>query len=298
MWKQYITEAILKAAIRTPSQFTLPPTTLRIALEQMCRVFPVNKEVQIRPIRLAGLNAEEIKPQSSSTQLIFHIHGGAFFLGGLNTHRALMTDIAARTQMQVIHVDYPLAPEHGFPDALDALYDVYQLLLDQDIQAKDIILSGDSCGANLALALCLRLKENQEDLPSGLILLSPFLDLTLTSESLRFNRKHDALLSIEALEAGIDYYLGNRVATDNPQISPLFDDLTGLPPTLVQVGSKEILLDDAKRFRDKAKTAGVKVEFKLYTGMWHNFHMFNAWFDQAKQALTDLSEFAHQLDQD
>ncbi len=209
-----------------------------------------------------------------------------------------MTDIAARTQMQVIHVDYPLAPESGFPDALDALYDIYQLLLDQGIQAKDIILSGDSCGANLALALCLRLKENQDEQPSGLILMSPFLDLTLSSESLRFNRKHDALLSIEALEAGIDYYLGNRIATDNPQVSPLFDDLSGLPPTLVQVGSKEILLDDAKRFRDQAKQAGVDVEFKLYTGMWHNFQMFSAWFDQAKHALADISEFAHQLDKD
>ncbi|HCK31130.1 MAG TPA: esterase, partial [Acinetobacter ursingii] len=165
-------------------------------------------------------------------------------------------------------------------------------------QAKDIILSGDSCGANLALALCLRLKENQDEQPSGLILMSPFLDLTLSSESLRFNRKHDALLSIEALEAGIDYYLGNRIATDNPQVSPLFDDLSGLPPTLVQVGSKEILLDDAKRFRDQAKQAGVDVEFKLYTGMWHNFQMFSAWFDQAKHALADISEFAHQLDKD
>ena len=296
--KKNNTEAFLKTVIRTPSQFSLPPSTTRTALDQLCRIFPVNKEVHIRPIRLAGIKAEEIKPQSSSTQLIFHIHGGAFFLGSLNTHRAFMTDIAARTQMQVIHVDYPLAPESGFPDALDALYDIYQLLLDQGIQAKDIILSGDSCGANLALALCLRLKENQDEQPSGLILMSPFLDLTLSSESLRFNRKHDALLSIEALEAGIDYYLGNRIATDNPQVSPLFDDLSGLPPTLVQVGSKEILLDDAKRFRDQAKQAGVDVEFKLYTGMWHNFQMFSAWFDQAKHALTDISEFAHQLDKD
>lgn len=99
-----------------------------------------------------------------------------------------MTDLAARTQMQIIHVDYPLAPEHPYPEATEALYDVYQSLLVQGIQPKDIILSGDSCGANLALALCLRLKEQPELMPSGLILLSPFLDLTLTSESLRFNQ--------------------------------------------------------------------------------------------------------------
>lgn len=298
MWKQYLTEAVLKTTIRAPSRFSLPPATLRVALDQMCRIFQLNKEAAIRPIRLAGIRAEEIKPQSSSTQLIFHIHGGAFFLGSLNTHRAFMTELAARTQMQVLHVDYPLAPDAGFPDALDALYDVYQTLLDQGVLPKDIILSGDSCGANLALALALRLKADPQQLPSGLILMSPFLDLTLSSESLRLNKKHDALLSIEALEAGIDYYLGDSIPKDDPRVSPLFDDLRGLPPTMVQVGSKEILLDDAKRFRDKAKEADVEVEFKLYTGMWHNFQMFNAWFNEASQAIADLAVFAHQLDRD
>ncbi|AZM39626.1 alpha/beta hydrolase [Acinetobacter baumannii] len=298
VWKYYFTESLLKAAIRTPSQFNLAPNTLRPLLDQLCRLFPQNPTVQIRPLRLAGVRGEEIKAQVSATQLIFHIHGGAFFLGSLNTHRALMTDIAARTQMQVVHVDYPLAPEHAFPEAIDAIFDVYQALLVQGIQPKDIIISGDSCGANLALALCLRLKAQPDLMPSGLILMSPYLDLTLTSESLRFNQKHDALLSIEALQAGINHYLKDGVQADDPRVSPLFDDLKGLPPTLVQVGSKEILLDDSKRFREKAEKAGVKVHFKLYTGMWHNFQMFNAWFPEAKQALADIADFAHSLDRD
>ena len=298
MWKQIITEQFLKTTIRKPSQFNLPPNSIRFALEQMCRLFPMQKSVQVRQLRLAGLHAEELKPLNAATQLIFHIHGGAFFLGSLSTHRALMTDIAARTQMQVVHMDYPLAPEHPYPEAIDAIFDVYQALLVQDIQPKDIIISGDSCGANLALALCLRLKAQPDLMPSGLILMSPYLDLTLTSESLRFNQKHDALLSIEALQAGINHYLKDGVQADDPRVSPLFDDLKGLPPTLVQVGSKEILLDDSKRFREKAEKAGVKVHFKLYTGMWHNFQMFNAWFPEAKQALADIADFAHSLDRD
>jgi len=155
VWKYYFTESLLKATIRTPSQFNLAPNALRPLLDQLCRLFPQNPTVQIRPLRLAGVRGEEIKAKASATQLIFHIHGGAFFLGSLNTHRALMTDIAARTQMQVVHVDYPLAPEHAFPEAIDAIFDVYQALLVQGIKPKDIIISGDSCGANLALALCL-----------------------------------------------------------------------------------------------------------------------------------------------
>ncbi|OTG74590.1 esterase [Acinetobacter sp. ANC 4169] len=297
VWKQLITESFLKTTIRTPSQFNLPPSAARFAIEQMCRLFPQNKDVSIRPLRLAGLHAEEIKPVNEATQLILYVHGGAFYLGSLNTHRAFLSDMVARTQMQVIHVDYPLAPEQPFPEALDALFDVYNILLDQGIQAKDIILSGDSCGANLALALALKIRDEQLPQVSGLMLLSPFLDLTLTSESLRFNQKHDALLSIETLETGIDYYVPKAMDKSHPAISPLFADLTGLPPTLVQVGSKEILLDDAQRFKEKAEQANVQVTFKLYTGMWHNFQMFHAWFDEAKQAMADLAEFAHALDQ-
>jgi len=296
--KQLTTETILKTSIRKPSQFNLPPTALRKALEQFCKLFPVDKNVEIRSLKLAGLNAEEIKPQQEATQLIFHIHGGAFYLGSMKTHRAFMSQIAARTQMQVLHVDYPLAPEAPYPAALDAVFNVYMQLLDQGVQAKDIILSGDSCGANLALVLALKIQKLELPQPSGLILLSPFVDLTLTSESLRYNQVHDALLSIETLESGIQYYVPSSIEHGNPEVSPYFADLTGLPPMHIQVGSKEILLDDAQRLRDKALAAGVEVEFKLYTGMWHNFQMFSAWFDEARQSLADLANFAHRLDRD
>lgn len=298
MFKQYITEFMLKTSLRFPSRLNLPPTTLRVAFEQLSTVLPKAKNVQIRKLRISGIRAEEIKPKPETTQMIFHIHGGAFFLGSLKTHRAFMSQIAVRTQMQVLHIDYPLAPENQYPDIGDAIYDVYKSFLDQGILPKDIIISGDSCGANLALALALRLKnEDPNTLPSGLVLMSPFLDLTLTSPSLRYNQKHDALLSINVLETGIKHYVPKGTDASIPELSPIFGELKGLPPTLVQVGSKEILLDDAVRFEEKAKAAGVDVTFKLYTGMWHNFQMFSAWFDEAKQALSDLSNFAHRLDQ-
>ncbi|AWL27655.1 alpha/beta hydrolase [Acinetobacter defluvii] len=298
LMKQFVTEAVLKTSFKMPSRLNLPPTALRFAIEQLTRVFPQPKHVEFRTLRIAGIHAEEIKPQHQTTQMILHIHGGAFFVGSLKTHRAFLSEIAVRTQMQVLHVDYPLAPEHPYPEASDAIYDIYQMLIDQGVQPKDIIVSGDSCGANLALALALKLKkEDPKRMPSGLILMSPFLDLTLTSESLRYNQKHDALLSVEALEAGINYYVPKGINAAMPEISPIFDDLEGLPPTLVQVGSKEILMDDAIRFEKKAKKADVEVSYKLYTGMWHNFQMFSPWFDEAKKALADIAEFAHKLDQ-
>ena len=295
--KQYFTESILKTSFKFPSRFNLPPTVARFALERLSRVFPQPKGVKLRQLRIAGVRTEEIKPQAHTSQMIFHIHGGAFFVGSIKTHRAFLSEIALRSQMQVLHLDYPLAPENKFPEAGDAIYDVYQTLLAQGIQPKDIIVSGDSCGANLALALALRLKEEDKtQLPSGLILMSPFLDLTLTGESLRYNQKHDALLCTEALEAGIEFYVPKHLDPSIATISPLFGDFEGLPPTLVQIGSKEILLSDAQRFEIKAKEAKVDVEYKLYTGMWHNFQMFSPWFDEAKKSLADIADFAHKLD--
>lgn len=297
--KQYFTESILKTSFKFPSRFNLPPTVARFALERLSRVFPQPKGVKLRQLRIAGVRAEEIKPQAHTSQMIFHIHGGAFFVGSIKTHRAFLSEIALRSQMQVLHLDYPLAPENKFPEAGDAIYDVYQTLLAQGVQPKDIIVSGDSCGANLALALALRLKEEDKtQLPSGLILMSPFLDLTLTGESLRYNQKHDALLCTEALEAGIEFYVPKHLDPSIATISPLFGDFEGLPPTLVQIGSKEILLSDAQRFEIKAKEAKVDVEYKLYTGMWHNFQMFSPWFDEAKKSLADIADFAHKLDRD
>lgn len=296
--KYYAAETLLKTSFKNPSRFNFTPKTLRFGLTQLSKVFPKPKGVQIRKLNIAGLAAEEIRASTNNTQLIFHIHGGAFFSGSLDTHRHFMAEIAKATQMQVIHIDYPLAPEHPYPAALNAISNAYQNLLEQGIQAKDIILSGDSCGANLALALAIELKQNHpKQQASGLMLLSPFLDLTLTSESLRYNQKHDALLSIEALEKGIEYYLPAQQDRAEPTVSPIFAEFEGLNPVLVQVGSKEILLDDAKRFTDKAKQANVDVHYKIYTGMWHNFQMFSPWFDEAKKAIEDIAEFAQHLDQ-
>ena len=296
--KQLATEKLLKTTIRAPSNLNLPPNTLRFALEQMSRVFPKSDQVSIRELRLEGLKVEEIKAQDEATQLIFYIHGGAFFVGSLATHRAYLTQMAARTQMQILHVQHPLAPEYQFPDALEALLRVYKSLLKQGVQAKDIILAGDCSGANLALALALKIREEKLDQVSALMLSSPFLDLSLTSDSIRYNTKLDAMLSPKALETGIEYYVPRGYERGDAKISPLFAELTGLPPLFIQVGSKALLLDDAKRLHERAEAAGVKTSLKIYTGMWHNFPLFYAWFDEAQQALADLSKFAHSVDLD
>lgn len=298
LFKQLLTERVLKTTIRAPSQLNLPPNSVRFALKQMSRVFPQHPDINIRKMTISGIKVEEIKAQEQATQLILYIHGGVFFAGSLATHRAYLTQMAARSQMQILHLQHPVAPEYQFPDALEAVFRVYKNLLAQDIQAKDIILAGDCSGANLALALALKIREEQLPQVSGLMLASPFLDLSLSSDSIRYNAIHDAMLSLNALETGVDYYIPRGYDKTEPYISPLFADLAKLPPLFIQVGSKSMLLDDAKRLHHRAQGAGVKSSLKVYTGMWHNFQMFHAWFQESKQALADLTEFAHRVDVD
>lgn len=295
--KRYILEKILKTTVKLTSQQGLSAKTLRSLMDASTAIFPVDKSLQFKSLNISGIHCEEIKKRNSSpTQMIFHIHGGAFFLGGLKSHRGFMCDLVNYTNMQVLHCDYPLAPEYPYPNALSKLYDVYLGILEQGIHPKDITLSGDSCGGNLALALCMKLRDDGKPMPSGIVLLSPWLDLSLSGESLRLNKKHDALLSNEALEDGVKYYITEDTSVDEAYVSPMFGNLKGLPEILVQVGSKEILLDDAKRFKELADEAGAKVTLSIFPGMWHNFHMFNHWVEDAKTAMQDIARFVDHVD--
>ena len=295
--KCYALETLLKTTVNLPSRQGLSAQTLRKLITPASKLLPIDTSLQFKSLTLAGLPCEEIKhPYEKPTQLIFHIHGGAFFLGGLESHRGLMCDLVKYTKAQVIHIDYPLAPEKPFPYALNALFAAYLHMLQQGIQPKDITLSGDSCGGNLALALCLKLRDEKMPLPSGLILMSPWLDLSMSGESIRLNEKQDALLSPHALHQGVEYYITDDVSIDESYVSPLFANLHDLPEMLIQVGSKEILLDDAKRLKEYADKAGIKATLSIFPEMWHNFHMFNHWIAAGKHALLDIARFIDYTD--
>lgn len=299
MWKQWLVEALLKTTIRYPSQRQFSPNLNRFYINHATSVFPLHhKNLTTEKKTLAHLPIEIITPSTQKNEsVIFYLHGGGFHLGSLKSHRAWLYCLAETTKTQIINVDYPLAPESPFPHSSQAIYNAYLALISSGIRAENIILAGDDSGANLALTLALRLiRQKDTVLPRAVMLFSPFLDLTLTSRSIRSNRKHDALTSIQFLQKGIGYYTANtNFEADDPRISPLYGDLTGLPPLLIQVGSKSVLLDDATRLKEMAEAVDVVVDYQLYTGMWHNFFMFNEWFDEGKQALLNSKEFIDSL---
>lgn len=294
--KRFTIERALKFGFKLPSQYPLPTAVLRQSMLMSSKLLSVSPHVTVQEATLAGFPAEKVVARGvyNAEKVILHIHGGVFFLGEPRTHRAFASELALKTKATVWSLDYPLSPEHLYPHAMQAVRDAFLALLDQGYQAEDIVLSGDSCGGNLALAAVLALRDAGQPLPAALLLQSPFLDLTLSGESIRMNQNLDPMLNATLLQRGVDYYIGQYTA-DHPLVSPLFADLCNLPPTLVQVGSKEILLDDSTRFKHLAEKAGSDVTLNIYPGMWHDFQLFVQWIEPAGEAIDEINSFISNL---
>ncbi len=288
----------LRLTFKPASGLPLPFTLARMALELGARVFPVRKEVTVVPVTLGGSFAEWIMPRTASSktdQVILHLHGGAFFAGSPRSHRALGSELAVRTGNTVYMLDYPRAPEHPYPIPLNAARHAYDALVALGYRPDQIVLGGDSGGCALALLLCQSLRDDQQPMPAGIFLISPYIDLTLSADSVTRNRHKDPMVSKLALQRGADGFRGDIPARD-PRVSPVFANFEGLPPILVQVGSSEIIVDDATLLALRAKQAGVTVDLQIFDGMWHNFQMFNMLVKEADHALDQIATFVTHLD--
>mgnify|MGYP003455299906 FL=1 len=291
---QALAHHVVKAALRTsfkwPSLLPLPLGVLRQAMEGGARLFRPRPEAIVERTSLAGVPVERISPPGRADRVLLHFHGGAFFAGSSNTHRALGSELAMRGVAQVIMVDYRRAPEHPYPAALQDGLACYHALLEAGWRAEQIVLGGDSGGCAHILSLALTLRDRGLPLPAGLVMISPYLDITLSLPSVTRNARLDPMVTAHALRRGSDGYRGN-IPENDPRVSPLFADLHGLPPVLVQAGSAEILLADALPFSARAQAAGVNVQCHIYDGLWHNFQMFNALIAEADDALDEIGEF-------
>lgn len=291
---QALAHRVVKAALRTsfkwPSLLPLPLGVLRQAMEGGSLLFRPRPEAIVERTSLAGVPVERISPPGRADRVLLHFHGGAFFAGSSNTHRALGSELAMRGVAQVIMVDYRRAPEHPYPAALQDGLACYHALLEAGWRSDQIMLGGDSGGCAHILSLALTLRDRGLPQPAGLVMISPYLDITLSLPSVTRNARLDPMVTAHALRRGGDGYRGN-IPENDPRVSPLFADLHGLPPVLVQAGSSEILLDDALQFSERAQAAGVNVQCHIYDGLWHNFQMFNALIAEADDALDEIGEF-------
>jgi len=208
--------------------------------------------ITVTPLTATMVNGEWVSSANSATQpVFFFLHGGGYSAGSCRTHRELAARLSLTSGVRVLLIDYRLAPEHPFPAALEDAVAAYQWLLSQCIAPEQIVIGGDSVGGGLAMATLLWLRDQKLPLPAAGVLLSPWLDLALTGDSLQNRAALDPLCSYEGLRFAAKLYLGDTDA-QNALASPLYGDLQGLPPLLIQVGDHEVLLSDATRLAERA----------------------------------------------
>ena len=230
-----------------------------------------------------------IPPEEDPEKVIFYTHGGGYGMGDLISSRALIAPIAKKTGIRVFSFEYRLAPEHPFPAAFDDAKKAYEYVLGQGYSPGNIIAFGESAGGGLAVSNILRLIAEGKEAPKCLVTISPWSDLTATGQTYFLNEDKDPLLRGKYLKRLADSYVGDDSPL-NPYISPAFasyDDR--FPPTLIQAGSDEVLLDDSKLFYNAMKDGGVDVDIEIYPKMWHVFHIWQ--IEESDKAITAIDEF-------
>ena len=263
----------------------------RVIFEDMMAAIPSPADVTTSSGSLGEIPVVNVEVAGADrARVIFYLHGGAYAIGTAASSVGLASDLARRAGARLVTVDYRLAPEHPHPAAIDDAVAAYRGLLDSGVAASAIAIAGESAGAGLAAATLVALKHAGLPQPSAAVLMSPWADLTVSSESISVKAAVDPALTPEGLRRrAVDYVAaGDRKAE---LVSPIFANLTGLPPLLIQAGSHEILLDAASGLAARAAAADVAVRLEVTPGVPHVFQGFAAMLDEGDAALTSAGEF-------
>jgi monoterpene epsilon-lactone hydrolase len=249
---------------------------------------------RIRTEATGALKGEWIEPaapnHAARERCILYFHGGGYVAMSARTHRSITSRLAAWSNASVFALNYRLAPEHQFPAALHDALAAYRRLLATGTPASAVALAGDSAGGGLALALLVAARDAGEPLPAAAMLFSPWTDLAATGNSIIDNNEIDPLFFGTWVGLTARHYLGDTPAT-HPLVSPLYADLIGLPPLLIQVGDSEVLLDDSRRVTEIARRAGVEATLQIFPSVPHGWQVFAPVLPEARASLRDAAGF-------
>ena len=257
----------------------------RRLLRELMSAQPLPADVTVTTAALGAVKTAEITTAGIEPRhVVLYFHGGVYVLGDAFLAADLASEVGRRTRAKVISVDYRLAPEHPYPAAVDDALAAYEALLRGGTAAADIAFAGESAGSGLAVATLVNARDHGLPLPAAAFLMSPYADLTLAGTTMDTKHEVDPLLSRELLQPRVtDYTAGQDAALG--LISPIFADLSGLPPLIIQAGTHEVLLDDAVRLARQAAAADVEVTLDITPGVPHVFQTFHAVLDEATAAL-------------
>jgi acetyl esterase/lipase len=263
----------------------------RLAAEEMVSEFTLDEDIVCDRVGVAGVPAEWVTASGADEdRVLLYLHGGGYIIGSVRSHRVMMARLSQAAASRVLGLEYRLAPENPFPAAVEDSVAAYRWLLSEGCDPGKITIGGDSAGGGLTMAVLVALRYLGEPMPAAGICLSPWVDLEGTGESMNTKAEEDPIVQREMLEFMTDLYVGNRDRRA-PLAAPLYADLRGLPPLLIQVGTAETLLDDSKRLADRAKAAGVEVDLQIWDDMVHVWHLFAPVLPEGQQAIEDIGEF-------
>jgi phosphinothricin tripeptide acetyl hydrolase len=276
---------------KLPPSESLTTAERRAQYERAERVFPVPLDVKVEHVTVPSTPAEWLTPPGARDDAaVLYLHGGGYVIGSPRSHRHLAAAVGTAAKSQVLLLDYRLAPEHPFPAAVDDAVAAYRWLLDRKIAPARIVIGGDSAGGGLTVATLLALRDAGVPLPAAGVCISPWVDLTCAGGSYATRADVDPIVTRDGVANLATAYLGGKDAK-TPLASPLFADLRGLPPLLIQVGDDEVLLDDSVQLAERARKAGVEATLDVWPKMVHVWHWFFPMLDEGQAAIDRIGEF-------
>jgi epsilon-lactone hydrolase len=281
---------ILEMGAQNPPPKSGDPQGMRDWFEAMMAPTPLAAGIVVEPVEIAGQACEWLRPKAAPEgKLILYVHGGGWLFGSPRSHRVIASNLARTSGITVLSVHYRLAPEHPAPAAHDDAFAAYEWALAQGYEGADIAIAGDSAGGNMALATAVRARDAGLPLPAALMLMSPALDLA--GEGASHAEMADAPLVDANLMAVFNaLYLGER-DRKSPEATPFDADMAGLPPTLIHVGTWEILRSDSETIAERMRKAGVAAELRLWEGMCHNHQLFAPFLEEGMASIEEAGGF-------
>ena len=268
---------------------------LRKETENAGSSIPLPKNIKYKSVVAGNVNAEWITcGEVNENRIFMFMHGGGYYRGSIAATRATVARISAEAKIKCLSIDYRLAPEHPFPAAINDTYSAYEWLVNEGINPEHIIVSGQSAGGGLCLALLLKIKDKNFSQPKGAVALSPWTDLYQTGKTMVTNEKIDPIISKKYLDRFAKLYFPDSYNMSY-LASPIIGELSGLPDILIQVGSAETMLDDSKRFYKKAKKANVNVKLEIWEDMFHGWHSNAHILNDADKAIKNIGIFCRNV---
>lgn len=257
----------------------------RRRMDELTSGNPLPDGARATPVDAGGVPAEWVEGRgASAAATLLYVHGGGYTVGSVGTHRATVARFSEATGARALSLDYRLGPEHPFPAAVDDAVAAYRWLLARGTDPRTIIVAGDSAGGGLTVATLVALRDRGEPLPAGGVCISPWADLECSGASMTTKADADPMCNREGLLGMAAAYLAGQDPR-SPLASPIYADLTGLPPLLIHVGTAETLLDDSTRLAERAHAAGVSVDLEVWDDMIHVWHAFAPLLPEADQAI-------------